>query len=612
MANISNLSEEELRKLFNVTKTPTQAANYWSSAGNSVMQLAKPQALQAQAPTARSDAEELERYRQRRLENPLVPPINAPRQESSGSRLQQLGQGVRNFFNESGEHLDMLTETQLQQQNEALGPLGGVVDSAAGAAKDFVLDPNAPSFGESFDRRIADKVSLPEPSPIYQAPANNVESPATTAQTVVPQAPSIFQPLQTQPMPSQAIGQYPTQANQLSQEAAAQVNPILAPQIDQTFDEAQVNVPPSLQNPFATQASQPPQGNGLTTVSGIPLSDFLSGKALPEQGLMRAENPMYGDNSLSRGLGGDAATKAFQDASEAREARIEQNFSNGRAVSDRERRGTGEMSMEAAVRMAGGDRDRARQMIERQRQGRDPVTGEAIQSGEEGMTFEQEMAARRQRLAEDRFNYERVNDFNAATKEEAAAISKIQDAQSRDAMTGKGMKRSVLDMLDVMDNVGGRLDKFWSTDMAGNLASLWKGSEADAQEADFAFLKSNVALKAMMELKAQSSTGATGFGALNTEELKVLTNRFATLDPFTKPEIIRENLVRLRDQTIAMFEDAKIRHAEQYGPEAAEAVYGDLIRSTGGAKGASQQSSVPNDQNVASKADPLLPKYQVK
>ena len=25
-----------------------------------------------------------------------------------------------------------------------------------------------------------------------------------------------------------------------------------------------------------------------------------------------------------------------------------------------------------------------------------------------------------------------------------------------------------------------------------------------------------------------------------------------------------------------MFEDAKIRHAEQYGPEAAEAVYGDL------------------------------------
>ena len=46
-------------------------------------------------------------------------------------------------------------------------------------------------------------------------------------------------------------------------------------------------------------------------------------------------------------------------------------------------------------------------------------------------------------------------------KRQAAAISKAQDAQSRDAMTitGKGMNAiRPDDMLDVMDNVGGRLE----------------------------------------------------------------------------------------------------------------------------------------------------------
>ena len=135
----------------------------------------------------------------------------------------------------------------------------------------------------------------------------------------------------------------------------------------------------------------------LTTVGGASLSEFLSGAAMPEQGFARAENAMYGDNSLSRGLGGDAATKAYQDASAAREGRIEQNFGNPRGPDSMDR-GSG-MSMEEATRLAGGDTALAKQMIESEKQGYDPVTGQPIQSGKEGMTFEQEMSARRQRLA---------------------------------------------------------------------------------------------------------------------------------------------------------------------------------------------------------------------
>jgi hypothetical protein len=339
-------------------------------------------------------------------------------------------------------HLDQLTQTHLQQLDKALDPLGRVVESAVGATKDFVLDPNAPSLGSSFNRRIADKVSLPKPSIIYPDPAVVPQAPSifqplqtqpmpsetigqypaqanqfsqeAAAQVnpiLAPQAPSIFQPLQTQPMPSQAIGQYPMQANQFSQEAAAQINPILAPQIDQTFDQAQVNIPPSLQNPFATQSPQPPQGNGLTTVGGTPLSEFLSGKALPEQGLMRAENPMYGDNSLSRGLGGDAATQAFQDASAAREARIEQNFGTGEAVSDRERRGDA-MSFDEArgyVPKEPGETASAYN---------DRVKAFAKSGGVDALTESE-------RLARERFEYEKSQAPKDLSPKEEAEIGKI-------------------------------------------------------------------------------------------------------------------------------------------------------------------------------------------
>ena len=389
MANYSNLSEEELRKLFNVTKTPEQIAGQYANAGNSVMQLAAPQALQApqdaNVSLDFSGQPTLQAPQAQAPQGPFRTPEQVEARQAARDASQQPVPGLLK---------QLFVETPLQMgrsANQFASKVGQGFNQFAGD----IMRASTPEAELGYKAKPMSEVlnvTIPERSPIYQAPANNVASPAetneslvTTAQAVVPQASSIFQPQQTQPMPSQAIGQSPMQANQFSQEAAAQINPILAPQIDQTFDQAQVNIPPSLQNPFATQSPQPPQGNGLTTVGGTPLSEFLSGKALPEQGLMRAENPMYGDNSLSRGLSGDVATQAFQDASAAREARIEQNFGNGQAVSDRERRGTGEMSMEAAVRMAGGDRDEARQMIERQRQGRDPVTGEAIQGQEAGI-----------------------------------------------------------------------------------------------------------------------------------------------------------------------------------------------------------------------------------
>jgi len=637
----------------------------------------QPAALLAQ-PAPQPQGLTKEEYKQRRAENPL--------QSGNQSRLSIIAEALGELFAESA--------------NPYVDPTGQVplnTTLVAPATGNYLLNPERPSFSESFSEPLLEAAQLPT-APVATAPTTSATTAPTTSAATAPSAtvgvekPTIqqlftlpenvapgspqanfliaqskgqvtpekiaqaqalaesmgttfdketgysrqpFLDAQGQaqqatsnaPMPSQAIGQYPMQANQFSQEAAAQVNPILAPQIDQTFDQAQVSIPPSLQNPFATQATQAPQAPQAT--SNAPMGEEATRQRLAD---------MFGSSApitLNQGLTGNPDAVMRQDAqgrmrsyaneeeyqkdlqatrdfvaqqSTDRQDRLPQGAGEVRGP-DSTDRAAGEKSFSTYVDLAGGNRDLARVYQQRERNGLDMMSGQPLKPKTEGggaMTFEQEISARRQRLAEEKFNYERVNDFNKASKEEMTDIRKEADAQSRDAMTGKGMKRSVLDMLDVMDNVAGRLGQFMSTGMTGKAASFWKGSEADAQEADFAFLKSNVALKAMMELKAQSSTGATGFGALNTEELKVLTNRFATLDPFTKPEIIRENLVRLRDQTTAMFEDAKIRHAEKYSPEAAEAVYGDLIRATGGGKGASSKSPIPNDKNVASAADALL------
>lgn len=70
----------------------------------------------------------------------------------------------------------------------------------------------------------------------------------------------------------------------------------------------------------------------------------------------------------------------YAQASAEREARLAAKPDFMRAVSDRERRGTGEMSMASATKLTGGDRDKARAIIERQRQGRDPMTGQKVEA----------------------------------------------------------------------------------------------------------------------------------------------------------------------------------------------------------------------------------------
>jgi hypothetical protein len=58
-------------------------------------------------------------------------------------------------------------------------------------------------------------------------------------------------------------------------------------------------------------------------------------------------------------------------------------------------------------------------------------------------------------------------------------------------------------------------------------------------------VQSRLALTKMMLLKAASSTGSTGFGALSEKELKILTDNLASLEQKKSPQAIKSSLVKI-------------------------------------------------------------------
>ena len=58
-------------------------------------------------------------------------------------------------------------------------------------------------------------------------------------------------------------------------------------------------------------------------------------------------------------------------------------------------------------------------------------------------------------------------------------------------------------------------------------------------------VQSRLALTKMMLLKAASSTGSTGFGALSEKELKILTDNLASLEQKKSPQAIKASLVKI-------------------------------------------------------------------
>jgi len=228
----------------------------------------------------------------------------------------------------------------------------------------------------------------------------------------------------------------------------------------------------------------------------------------------------------------------------------------------------------------------------------------------EGLTFDQQLSLRKQNFAEGKFDYELAKDAKATY---AAGIEASQKATTEEAQAdtaGRTMVSAINNMNDAMTRMGGRSGEFFGSGFFGKASSFIPGTSAYDQVADVEFLQSNVALNAMSELKELSPTGSTGFGALSEKELRVLTDKYANLNPFTSPELFQSNLKQLQGEFNNMLNNAWNKHSKEYSPEAANAIYGNRGGSASGATGTPGQA-VPNDRDVATAVDTLLsdPKY---
>ncbi len=373
--------------------------------------------------------------------------------------------------------------------------------------------------------------------------------------------------------------------------------------LDPTSDEA------ILANRAQREAQFAPTG-GLTTVGGASLSEFLSGQAMPERGFTQEESPLGG-----RGV--TLTQDQMNELSAQREARLDARLPGDQAVSDRERRaarGDG-ISMADQTAMAKANargatpREVARGNQVANALGVDLPTGQPLQATG-GLTFDQQLALRKQNFAEGKFDYELAKDAQATYTAGIEASQKATTEEAQADTAGRTMVSAISNMNDAMTRMGGRSGEFFGSGFFGKASSFIPGTSAYDQVADVEFLQSNVALNAMSELKELSPTGSTGFGALSEKELRVLTDKYANLNPFTSPDLFQSNLKQLQGEFNNMLNNAWNKHSKEYSPEAANAIYGNRGGSASSATGAPSQA-VPNDRNVASAADTLLsdPKY---
>ncbi|MGV1037937.1 MAG: hypothetical protein ACOYD0_13065 [Candidatus Nanopelagicales bacterium] len=148
----------------------------------------------------------------------------------------------------------------------------------------------------------------------------------------------------------------------------------------------------------------------------------------------------------------------------------------------------------------------------------------------------------------------------------AAAKAETAAAKTQAAADEKMMKRKVV--VDAASQTLGVLDQM--LDEKGNLKDNMKaaiggsrvlglqnvpGFSARDAQATIDQLRSRLVVDLMGEMKAQSKTGATGFGALSEKELKVLQDSAGKLDPSQSEAAFAKELKRIRSMVVKVIQE---------------------------------------------------------
>lgn len=124
---------------------------------------------------------------------------------------------------------------------------------------------------------------------------------------------------------------------------------------------------------------------------------------------------------------------------------------------------------------------------------------------------------------------------DAATARANAAAQPTPE--STKARADLGLDEVLKALANAKSNVSG-----WSAGLPGQFLQGWGGTQARDLSGDLSTIGSALTVDKLKEMKAQSSTGASGMGALSEKEGALLRDSVASLDQFQSPEKVKQSL----------------------------------------------------------------------
>tara|TARA_R110002110_G_scaffold413312_1_gene640481 strand:+ start:166 stop:843 length:678 start_codon:yes stop_codon:yes gene_type:complete len=165
-----------------------------------------------------------------------------------------------------------------------------------------------------------------------------------------------------------------------------------------------------------------------------------------------------------------------------------------------------------------------------------------------------------------------------AIKDEKEAAAELEDAEQEAAEEDKRgqvamestaaaqfvMENALEGAFAALDDAEADWFSFGASGTLSQIPALSSSTHAGRLRSHIATLRSSIVRKGIEELRKSSASGATGFGAMNKEELKILTEMLGALDPDTAdPDILRKTLEGVRTQVEIVKADV-IRNVEPF------------------------------------------------
>ena len=232
--------------------------------------------------------------------------------------------------------------------------------------------------------------------------------------------------------------------------------------------------------------------------------------------------------------------------------------------------------------LSGMDQRRAKEAAELKRSQElfDVTADRTFRAGESALTRTaadaRHKAATRQRLeyfgATQKAAQERILDERKYKRDEKKAADAIVKAEAKKkeqlqfesiAITQHIMAKSLDGAFAALDAAKEDRLSLGASGTLSQIPALLSGSYAGKLRSHILSLKSPIVMEGIEKLRASSAAGATGFGAMNKEELGILIYRLGALDPdSTDPVILRATLEGIRKQVEVVKKDmlAKVPH----------------------------------------------------